>query len=135
MIPFGAILSDLDGVLRHYDHAAQADIEARYRLPLMQVAFDPELITPPTLGRATEAQWTESIVAALGGDDRARQAVAEFMDVRFWVDEEVRTLLARAQQDVPVILVTNAMDTVEEHWIDWGSRTSPMTWSAAPRLA
>jgi putative hydrolase of the HAD superfamily len=31
------------------------------------------------------------------------------------VDEEVRALLAKAQQHVPVIIVTNAMDTVEEH--------------------
>ncbi|MGN9841728.1 HAD family hydrolase [Nonomuraea sp. H19] len=115
MIPFAAVLSDLDGVLRHFDHAAQADIEARYGLPLMKTAFDPELILPPTLGQATEVQWAESIAVALGGDERARQAVAEFMQVRFWVDEEVRALLARAQQHVPVIIVTNAMDTVEEH--------------------
>ena len=33
----------------------------------------------------------------------------------FWVDEEVRALLARAQEQVPVLLVTNAMDTLEEH--------------------
>jgi putative hydrolase of the HAD superfamily len=115
VIPFAAVLSDLDGVLRHFDHAVQADIEARYGLPLMKTAFDPELITPPTLGLATEAQWAESIVTALGGDERARQAVTEFMEVPFWVDEEVRALLAKAQQYVPVIIVTNAMDTVEEH--------------------
>ncbi|MGI5288400.1 HAD family hydrolase [Nonomuraea polychroma] len=115
MIPFAAVLTDLDGVLRHFDHAVQADIEARYGLPLMKTAFDPELILPPTLGQVTEAQWAEAIVAALGGDDRARQAVAEFMEVPFWVDEQVRELLATAQQHVPVIIVTNAMDTVEEH--------------------
>jgi putative hydrolase of the HAD superfamily len=115
VIPFAAVLTDLDGVLRHFDHAVQADIEARYGLPLMKTAFDPELILPPTLGQVTEAQWAEEIVAALGGDDRARQAVAEFMEVPFWVDEHVRELLAKAQQHVPVIIVTNAMDTVEEH--------------------
>ncbi|TDD39650.1 HAD family hydrolase [Nonomuraea terrae] len=115
VLPFDAVLSDFDGVLRHFDHAAQAAIEARYGLPLMKTAFDPELITPPTLGQATEAQWAESIALALGGDERARQAVAEFMEIRFWVDEEVRALLARAQQYVPLILVTNAMDTLEGH--------------------
>ncbi|GAA1692532.1 haloacid dehalogenase [Nonomuraea maheshkhaliensis] len=115
MFPFDAVLSDLDGVLRHFDHAAQADIEARYGLPLMKTAFDPELIMPPTLGRATEEQWAESIAVALGGDERARAAVAEFIRVEFWVDEQVRELLARAQQHVPVIIVTNAMDTMEEH--------------------
>ncbi|MEV0380810.1 HAD-IA family hydrolase [Nonomuraea sp. NPDC050643] len=115
MIPFDAVLCDFDGVLRHFDHAAQADIEARYGLPLMKTAFDPDLILPPTLGQVTEEQWVESIVAALGGDERARQAMAEFVTIGFWVDEEVRALLAEAQQHVPVILVTNAMDTLEEH--------------------
>ncbi|SDM55418.1 HAD family hydrolase [Nonomuraea jiangxiensis] len=115
MIPYDAVLSDLDGVLRHFDHAAQAEIEARYGLPLIRTAFDPELIMPPTLGQATEAQWVESIAVALGGDERVRRAVAEFAEVRFWVDEEVKALLARARQHVPLILVTNAMDTLECH--------------------
>ncbi|MFG2077786.1 HAD family hydrolase [Nonomuraea maritima] len=115
MLPFDAVLTDFDGVLRHFDHAAQASIEARYGLPLMKTAFDPTFIGPATIGRATEAQWAESVAVALGGDERARQAVAEFMDIRFWVDDEVRALLARAQQYVPVILVTNAMDTLEGH--------------------
>ncbi|GAA3259066.1 HAD family hydrolase [Nonomuraea helvata] len=114
MIPFDAVLSDLDGVLRHFDHAAQADIEARYGLPLMKTALDPELIMPPTLGQVTEDEWFESIVAALGGDERARQAVTEFAQIRCWVDEEVRALLAKVQQHVPVVIVTNAMDRLEE---------------------
>ncbi|MEW9549563.1 HAD family hydrolase [Nonomuraea sp. NPDC050783] len=115
MIPFAAVLCDLDGVLRQFDHTVQAEIEARYGLPLRRTAFDPALIGPPTVGLATEAEWAESIVAALGGGAAARQAVAEFMEVPFFVDEEVRALLAKAQERVPVILVTNAMDTVEEH--------------------
>ncbi|MET9241796.1 HAD-IA family hydrolase [Nonomuraea sp. NPDC003709] len=115
MIPFDAVLSDLDGVLRLFDHAAQADIEARYGLPLMRTALDPALIMPATLGQATEAEWLESVVVALGGDERARQAVAEFGQVRFWVDEEVRALLAKAQQHVPVVIVTNATDSLEQH--------------------
>jgi putative hydrolase of the HAD superfamily len=115
VIPFDAVLCDLDGVLRHFDHAAQADIEARYGLPMRKTAFDPDLIGPATLGHITEAEWLESIAVALGGDERARQAVTEFAAVPFWVDEEVRALLARAQERVPVVLVTNAMDTLEEH--------------------
>ncbi len=115
VIRFDAVLSDLDGVLRQFDHGVQAEIEARYGLPLRKTAFDPALIGPPTLGLATESEWAESIVAALGGGEAARQAVAEFLEVPFFVDEEVRALLASAQRHVPVILVTNAMDTVEEH--------------------
>ncbi|MGN9783010.1 HAD family hydrolase [Nonomuraea sp. ZG12] len=115
MTTFDAILCDLDGVLRQFDHAVQADIEARYGLPLRKTAFDPALILPATLGHVTEAQWVASIATALGGDERARAAAAEFAAVPFRVDEEVRALLARAQERVPVVLVTNAMDTLEGH--------------------
>ncbi|WP_217369990.1 HAD family hydrolase [Nonomuraea antri] len=115
MLPFDAVLCDLDGVIRHFDHVAQAEIEARYGLPLAKTAFDPRLIDPATLGRITEQEWIESVALALGGDDVARQAVAEFAGVSFWVDEEVRAVLAAAQALVPLIIVTNAMDTVEEH--------------------
>jgi len=112
---FDAILCDLDGVLRQFDHAVQADLEARYGLPLRKTAFDPALILPATLGHITEEQWVASVAAALGGDERARAAAAEFAAVPFRVDEEVRALLARAQERVPVVLVTNAMDTLEGH--------------------
>ncbi|MEU4695805.1 HAD family hydrolase [Nonomuraea dietziae] len=115
MTSYDAVLSDLDGVLRQFDHVAQADIEARYGLPLMKTAFAPERILPATLGQITEAQWVESVALALGGDERARRAVAEFAEVSFWVDEEVRALLAKAQERVPLVLLTNAMDTLEEH--------------------
>jgi putative hydrolase of the HAD superfamily len=115
VIPYDAVLTDFDGVLRHFDHAAQAEIEARYGLPLTKTAFDPELILPATLGERTEAEWAESVAVALGGDERARRAVAEFVEIRFWVDEQVRELLARVQEHVPVVIVTNAMDTLESH--------------------
>ncbi|MER6946160.1 HAD-IA family hydrolase [Nonomuraea sp. NPDC000554] len=115
MTPYDAVLCDFDGVLRQFDHAAQAAIEARYGLPVMKTAFAPELMTPAVLGTITAAEWAEALAVALGGDERARQAVADFADVPFWVDEDVRALLAKAQERVPVILVTNAMDTLEEH--------------------
>jgi putative hydrolase of the HAD superfamily len=115
MMTFDAVLCDLDGVLRHFDHAVQAEIEARYALPLMRTAFDPAVIGPATLGLISEEEWAESVVVALGGDERARHAVAEFIAVPFTVDEDVRALLARAQERVPVVLVTNATDTLDEH--------------------
>ncbi|MFG6200706.1 HAD family hydrolase [Nonomuraea sp. JJY05] len=115
MMPYDAVLCDLDGVLRQFDHAVQAEIEARYGLPLMRTAFDPALIGPATLGLISEEEWAESVVVALGGDERARRAVAEFIAVPFTVDEGVRALLAKAQERVPVVLVTNATDTLDEH--------------------
>ncbi|MFD1936577.1 hypothetical protein ACFSKW_34405 [Nonomuraea mangrovi] len=82
-------------MLRHFDHAVEAEIEARYGLhglPQMRTAFDPALIGP-----ATEEEGAESVAAALGGDDRARWAVAEFIAVPFAVDEDVRALLENVE--------------------------------------
>ncbi|MFD5315241.1 HAD family hydrolase [Streptomyces sp. NPDC127098] len=115
MMSFDAVLCDLDGVLRQFDHGAQAEIEARYGLPLMRTAFDPALLGPATLGLVTEREWVDSIAVALGGDERARQAVAEFVAVPFSVDEEVRALLTKARERVPLVLVTNATDSLDEH--------------------
>ena len=115
MESYDAVLCDLDGVLRQFDHTVQRDIEARHGLPLMRTAFDPALIGPATLGLVTEQEWIESVVAALGGHEQARRAVAEFVAVPFTVDEEVKALLAKAQERVPVVLVTNATDTLDEH--------------------
>ncbi|MEV4218007.1 HAD-IA family hydrolase [Nonomuraea sp. NPDC049725] len=113
--PYDAVLCDLDGVLRLFDLDVQDAIEARYGLPVRRTAFAPEILSPATLGRVTEAQWVDSVAAALGGDERARQAAAEFAAVPFRVDEEVRALLAKAQEHAPVIIVTNAMDSLDEH--------------------
>ncbi|MFG1942701.1 hypothetical protein [Nonomuraea sp. NPDC048826] len=110
MTTFDAILCDLDGVLRQFDHAVQADIEARYGLPLRATAFDPAIITPATLGHITTAQRGDSIITALGGSEAARKAVAEFKAVPFRVDEEVRALPAATRGRMPPVLVTNAMD-------------------------
>lgn len=112
---YEAVLCDFDGVLRQFDHAAQLDIEARWDVPLMATAFAPELIGPAVLGHIGEKEWLASIVAALGGDERAERAVEEFTAVPFRVDEEVRALLAKVQERVPVLLVTNAMDSLEQH--------------------
>ncbi|GAA2839588.1 HAD family hydrolase [Kribbella solani] len=115
METYDAVLCDLDGVLRHFDHTVQREIEARYGLPLMRTAFDPALIGPATLGLATEQDWIESVIDALGGDEQARRAMAEFVAVPFTVDEQVKTLLSKAKERVPVVLVTNATDTLDEH--------------------
>lgn len=112
---FDAVLCDLDGVLRVFDHDRQREIEERYALPVVATAFDPARMLPATLGRLTEAQWLASIAEALGGGPAALAATAEFAAVGFRVDDRVRALLARVREQMPLILVTNAMDTLRDH--------------------
>lgn len=110
-----AILCDLDGVLRRFDHERQHEIEQRYGLPVLATAFAPELMEPAILGRTTAAHWLAGIATALGGHEDAVAAVREFAEVEFWVDEQVAELLTRAREHVPLVLVTNAMDNLDDH--------------------
>ncbi|MFF2082387.1 HAD family hydrolase [Nocardia sp. NPDC058176] len=115
MQTFDAVLCDLDGVLRRFDHDRQREIEQRYGLPVLATAFTPELMEPAILGRTTSAQWLDAIAVALGGHDDAVRATEEFADVDFWVDEQVADLLTRARTRMPLVLVTNAMDNLDDH--------------------
>ncbi|MFI1236891.1 HAD family hydrolase [Nocardia salmonicida] len=112
---FDAVLCDLDGVLRQFDHDRQREIEQHYGLPVVATAFAPEQIRPAILGQATAEQWLASITAALGGHPDAVRAVDAFAAVDFWVDEKVRDLLAQVRTRVPLVLVTNAMDDLDAH--------------------
>ncbi|GAA4072237.1 HAD family hydrolase [Nonomuraea soli] len=114
----GAVLCDFDGVLRHFDGQAQAAIESRYGLApgeLLKAAFDPAIMTPACLGRITAEEWVERLAAVVG-----ERAAEEFSRVPSWIDEEVKAILASVQQHVPVILVTNAMTSLERHLDELG---------------
>lgn len=114
MTRFDAVLCDLHGVLIRYDAAARADVEKRYGLPLTRTAFDPALIGPATLGLITEQSWIEWVSSALGGSDRARAAVAEFVRAPVHVDPAAKLLLAELRKRVPVVLVTNSTDALDD---------------------
>lgn len=115
MRKFDAVLCDLDGVLRRFDHDGQRELEERYGLPVLATAFAPAQIRPAILGHVTAEQWLASITAALGGHPDAVRAVEAFAAVDFWVDEKVRDLLAAVRTRMPLILVTNAMDNLDSH--------------------
>ncbi|MGW4631258.1 HAD family hydrolase [Nocardia sp. NPDC004415] len=115
MREFDAVLCDLDGVLRRFDSERQRWIEQRYGLPVLATAFAPEHMVPAVLGQTTAKQWLASVAAALGGHPEALQAIEDFAAVDFWVDEQVRDLLAPVRAVMPLILVTNGMNDLDDH--------------------
>ncbi|WP_278264116.1 HAD-IA family hydrolase [Nocardia sp. AG03] len=122
MREFDAVLCDLDGVLRRFDEDRQRWIERRYGLPVYATAFAPERMVPAVLGETTAAQWLASIAEALGGHPEAVRATEDFAAVEFWVDEQVRELLTPIRAVMPLLLVTNAMDDLDEHLARMGLR-------------
>ncbi|MFD5555151.1 HAD family hydrolase [Streptomyces sp. NPDC127068] len=116
---FDAVLCDLDGVIRFFDHSVVTRLEREAGLPegtTAAVGFAPEHDEPLLLGRITRAQWAESIAGALASRvprPRAEALATAFTEADFWADEQVVGVLRLLQGRCPLVLVTNA--TV---WLD-----------------
>ena len=70
----GAVLFDLDGVIRHFSPDHAAGIEARHGLPrgaLEAVAFSQPILTEVTTGAISRRDWVRRIGAEVGDDAAA----------------------------------------------------------------
>ncbi|MEV4776373.1 HAD-IA family hydrolase [Microbacterium sp. LWH12-1.2] len=105
-----AVLFDLDGVVRHFDH--DPDLENRHGLEqglLAQIAFASPLIDEVTTGRITRAEWIARI-----GARTSTSAAEEWGRTPFRVDAEM-TELADELRAAGVIcaILTNGTDTID----------------------
>ena len=115
-----AVLFDLDGVIRHFDPEATADIERRHALELgalLDTAFAEPGITDVTTGRITRAAWITGIGETLGAPD----AAAEWGGRPPRVDPEVLTLADELRaRGRTVAVLTNGTDTIPAEVADQG---------------
>ncbi|MFC1418424.1 HAD family hydrolase [Streptacidiphilus cavernicola] len=116
---YDAVLCDLDGVIRFYDHTEVHALERAAGLPegsTAEVAFAPEADLPLLLGRISRDDWVDAIARGLAGRTSAEQARAlaqAFGYAPSWADAEAVALLRQARERTPVVLVTNATT-----WLD-----------------
>ncbi|GAA2808234.1 HAD-IA family hydrolase [Kitasatospora sp. CM 4170] len=120
VLPFDAVVCDIDGVLRHWPTTAEAGLDATHGLPagaIEAAAFAPARLQPAITGKTTDEQWRAAVAAdlagACGSAQRARAAVAAWSDVVPRVDREVVALLGRAREAVTVALLSNATTRLE----------------------
>jgi putative hydrolase of the HAD superfamily len=110
VMPIGAILCDLDGVLRRWPPVA--DLERQHGVPagtLAATAFAPHLLHPAITGRHTDEEWRAAITRDLAAHtDRAQELVAAWSETAGELDHEVAEILRVARRRGPVVLVTNA---------------------------
>lgn len=69
--PFDAVLTDLDGVIRLFDHGELNRLERAAGLPAghtMRTAFHPELRGPLLLGQLGKAEWQARIAERLAAE-------------------------------------------------------------------
>jgi putative hydrolase of the HAD superfamily len=118
--PLGALLCDLDGVLRLWDEGPRADLEREFGLQpgtVARAAFAPERLTPAVTGRISDEGWRAQVAEALasvcGSAARATQLVERWSTPVGRIDDEVLRLLVAAQRTIPVVLVSNATTRLE----------------------
>ncbi|OEV04468.1 HAD-IA family hydrolase [Streptomyces oceani] len=116
----GAVLCDLDGVLRLWDAPSMSALDRAHGLPegtLAGAAFRPERLTPAITGLSPDTDWRTAVtgdLAAVWGAERARALTDAWSAQRGRVDGEVLRLLTDVRRRVPVVLVTNATTRLEE---------------------
>lgn len=101
-----AVVFDLDGVIRHYDRAIEADIERRWGLEpgrLLEIAYGGELGQDLMCGRISPDEFAHRLGVATGQPEAARELVAMNADL----DHEMVALVASVRHRVPVALLTN----------------------------
>ncbi|BCJ54684.1 haloacid dehalogenase [Actinoplanes sp. NBRC 14428] len=113
--PAQAMLIDLDGVVRRWDPAVPAAVEAARGLPagaLTRTAFSWDLLRPAVAGEITDAEWMHLVATRLPlPADEAAAAVAEWQEHRGSVDPDALALVRAARAaGRPVGLATNATD-------------------------
>ena len=109
-----AVVFDLDGVVRRFDPTHRTEIERRAGLAsdeMRRAAFAEPLLTDVTTGRITRSQWVSRVGAAIGDP----QAAADWLAERGEIAPGMSALLdALAEAPVPVAILTNGTDTVED---------------------
>lgn len=116
-----AVLCDVDGVLRHHDVAAVAELEEKHGVPvgtIVATAFTDELLQPAILGEVSDDEWRRNVAAELlpeHGIEVAAELVAAWSGLVGAVDRQVREVLAEARAaGVRVVLVSNATTRLED---------------------
>lgn len=101
-----ALIFDLDGVIRHYDHAHTREVERRHGLvggSLLHAAFGGDLGRTFVCGDLDHDQFA----AALGELIGSTGAATEFVAMRAEVDHAAVGLVRGLQERLPVALLTN----------------------------
>ncbi|MGW7607934.1 HAD-IA family hydrolase [Streptomyces sp. NPDC054766] len=125
LLPYAAVLCDVDGVLRHWP--ADDDIENAHGLPvgsLAAAAFAPARVNPAITGEITDEQWRSNVAADLadtcGSHERARAAVTAWSGRAPIVDLELVALLTRVREVARVALVSNGTTRLEQDLVRHG---------------
>lgn len=120
MTSITTVLLDLDGVVRHFDPAHAAAVEATYGLDvgcLNAAGFESGLIQQLITGRITRAEWGDQVGERVGSVEAAR---AWLVDIGT-VDPEILAVVDELRSaGLVVAILTNGTDTIPSEMITLG---------------
>ena len=114
------MLTDFDGVVRHWPPDDTASVEDRHGLHrgnLARTAFDPSVLDDAITGRMTDSEWRSEVARRLAAQTdatTARSAVAAWSTGRGVVDQAVLRVLQAARSIAALGLVTNATTRLDD---------------------
>jgi putative hydrolase of the HAD superfamily len=111
----GAVILDMDGVVRHWRPEQATAVEEAFHLPeraIGSVAFAVPEYQLGLLGACTFADWLDAIARELSKliESRASEAVARWAAYRGEIDPEMMAVVERLRARVPVYVLSNAHD-------------------------
>lgn len=108
------VITDLDGVIRHWTRIRTAEVEAHCQLPagtLGDICFQPDLLLPAITGQNTREGWFESAHAALTrryGHGIAERYIDAWRNEHYRIDQELLDQFRNLFPDAQLALATNA---------------------------
>lgn len=114
-----AVVTDLDGVIRHWDDEAVAAGDEVLGVPpgtLAAAAFEPELLERSMRGTITADEWYAEAGAAVARDHAvdAEEAAEVMAHIGWRIDETVMELVDDVRRQVPVVLLSNASTRLDD---------------------
>lgn len=120
------IITDLDGVIRHFPIERDQAIELRFNLPegtLSRIAFEPVLLEKVITGTIRDESWRVEIQKNLSQEfpnAKAAAAVLEWSNYHGYIDHQVISYLKSLFQSAPLVLLTNATSRLNADLISGG---------------
>jgi HAD superfamily hydrolase (TIGR01509 family) len=108
------IITDLDGVIRHFPIERDQAIELRFNLPegiLARLAFEPALLEKVITGQISDHGWRIEIQKNLSlelPNSKAAAAVLEWSNYHGYIDHQVINYLKSLSSSASLVLLTNA---------------------------
>jgi putative hydrolase of the HAD superfamily len=126
MGPLKAILTDLDGVIRHWNSDSihkkeiECGVESGY---LYSICFEENLLSQVITGQISDDEWRNSVQTKLSGsmsESSAKELVDSWTHSEVYIDKTIIEIYKDHYPNAKVVLATNATSRLNQDMKDHG---------------